>query len=673
MTSFAALASEIDNDPKQPAQTTSFADLAAEIDHDGQTPKSTMPEHKSYFAKVGDAFNKFQSAVDKENKWYTAPVAVGETALNAITSLPQTLLKHGIAEGAYIGGESESGAKAISEQLTPDVAYQPKTEAGKALPGLLGAALEPIPNAIKSVAGALGASEPMQDVAVDLAPAAVPIAKNIRQGLADMGAKWDSLVATGKATEAAPIAEAVPAGQVVGKAAEAQSLTFDESAAPTGKAAPLPAQIERAQVLKRIGIADDEAIRQSAVLGDAKAAKTDYQQSLEDSPAGHAWSSKIAAEREALANHAERIIQNTGGSVGTDQTALYSRGNAIVEPLDKLKTWFDQHTSALYKEADARAGNVPVELPNTQKFIGGDQAEFLGTTEGESLLKGVKARMRSLGMIDDAGSPQAVTVKQAEQLKQYLNNQWQPRTARLIRGLKDSLDDDVTSAAGDDVYQEARAMRSLRAKTLDDPNGIAKIMDSSGPDGLNRAIPIEKIPHSVTGLPADQLGHVIKTLKSVPPEIQPLAQSALAEIKSQFVNQALDIGQKFKTGWNEKGVTQFLNANKERIAQVFADDPAQIQALKDLNDAGHILKIDKSYPGAAVQANNLLKRGALNSLGPLGGVAGGAVGSVLGAPGMAAGSAIGGYAGNALSKSMAEKAALAEVAKRTVKLSDFAK
>lgn len=211
MTSFAALASEIDDDPKQPVAPSSFADLADEVGKDQETPSSTFKEPDSYFARVGNALDKFQNATASPTLLGGAgktAAGIGETVLNAATGLPQTLLKHGIAEGAYLRGESPSTAKALSDQII-DRTYQPRTESGKTLTELLGTALEPIPKAIKSAAESFGASDPMQDLAVDLAPAAIPITKNIRQGASDANAYFQKLVAAGKASPNAATAEAI--------------------------------------------------------------------------------------------------------------------------------------------------------------------------------------------------------------------------------------------------------------------------------------------------------------------------------------------------------------------------------------------------------------------------------------------------------------------------------
>lgn len=477
-----------------------------------------------------------------------------------------------------------------------------------------------------------------------------------RLARAEAGAAVDAVTARaagGAAPRVEPTMEA--------PASAAPAAKFSEAPAPTGGVATTAEQQRRAQVLSSVGL--DQA-RKSALTGNAKDAANDAQMAKLDNPAGNAIRAQLDNEKAVLANHADGLVKATGGTQGLDQSTLFSRGNSIVSPLDALKEHFDTQTSALYKAADARAQGVPADMPATHSYIGGDQAEFLGTSEGEQLLKGVKARMKSLGMADAEGNPTAATVQQSEQLKQYLNNQWQPRTARLIRGMKDAIDDDVTKAAGDDIYQQARQMRAQRAATLDNPNGIAKVMDSSGPDGVNRSVPIEKIPDAIAGMPVKQFGHIVETLKGVPEEIQPQAAAALSEIKAHFANKVQAVGASQAGQWNAKGVTKFLNNNSERMAQVFT--PEEMAQFHNLNDAGHILAKDQSYPGAAVQQHNLAKAGVLGGFTSAGGAAGGAL---AGPPGAAVGSWLGAKAGTAIN----EAASLRAAKSRLMSLKDVGK
>lgn len=464
-----------------------------------------------------------------------------------------------------------------------------------------------------------------------------------------------------KAPDAAPLKAEALSREKPFTSLEGEIPKFEEMPATvkTGRV-PEAEQLSRAETLRKIGLED---IRESALTGDAKSAATEFQTSKLDNAPGNYMRNVLDQERSALTSYSDKLVRESGGSIGTDQSALHARGNSIIEPLDSLKEFFDSETSRLYKEADARAGNSPIETAKTREILA-DDSEFLGTVEGESLLKGVRARMKSLGMLDAEGNYLPVTVKTAERFKQYLGDQWTPRTSRLIRRLKESIDDDVMTGAGEDLYKQARASRALRARTLDDPNGIAKLMDAEGPGGINRKVDIERVPDAVTGMGVNQFKHVVETLKTMPESLQPQAQGAIQEIRAHFANKVAEAGNSTQSMWNAKAVTKYLNSNRERMAQVFT--PEEMANFKALNDAGHILKKDQSYPGAAVQEHNLVKAGAMAAVRSGATALGGMVGGPIGA-------AAGGILGEKVAGRFSERAALKTAQKRVVKLSDLLK
>ena len=428
---------------------------------------------------------------------------------------------------------------------------------------------------------------------------------------------------------------------------------------PTPPTGPLPAaaQTSRAATLRAIGL--DEA-RESAITGDRKAAATDYQQSKIDGDGGKTLSDAFQKERDALQGYSDRLVADTGGSTGLDETSLHNRGSTILQPLESLSDHIDAETRALYQRADAQAQGMPLELTNTARVLA-DRPAFIGTSDGQQLLRGVNAYLRQAGIADDAGTIGTASVQQAERLKQYLNDQWTPRTARLIRSIKDSIDDDVTTSAGGDVYAQARAMRTLRANLLDNPQGVSSLLESSGPNGINRPVNVERVPDTVARMPVDQFQHVVSTLNCVAtdiPSIAPQARAALGEIRAQFALRLQEQAQKFKGAWNNRGVTQYLNQNSAKLAQVFS--PAELGRLHTLNRAGNILDVDRTYPGAAVQGHNLAVRGALGAIEH----GAGAVGAHLAGPaGALAGEIVGHAATRAIGGSLSRKAARARIRK----------
>jgi hypothetical protein len=457
----------------------------------------------------------------------------------------------------------------------------------------------------------------------------------------------------GTTTPITPAAEAQPS-----TAGAAPRPSAAGSPAPSVADGPLPAaeQARRAQVLRDIGIQD---ARRSVITGDRKSGATDFQTSRLDSPAGRLLASKFDEERAALENHADSIVRESGGTIGTDQSALYGRGNTIIGPLDSLKQWFDDRAGALYRAADEQSQGVPTTLDRFRAVLADDSE--MTNSDRVHLRGAVNAYAKKLGVIGDDGSLSG-NAQQAETIRKFLGEHWSPANGKLVGKLKDALDEDVMAAAGGDLYGQARQMWALRKQTLDNPNGIAKLMDASGPEGINRAVPVEKIPDALSGMPVRQFGHVVDTLKNLPPELADQGQAALAEIKAQFANKVLDAGRSTKGQWNQKAVRAYLANNAERMQQVFT--PEEVSKFRTLLDAGDILATDQSYPGAAAQKHNLLRSGTMHAIRTGSTTAGAALGGPIGA---AVGAAVGEKAAGALGDAAALKAAQ----KRLVPLSSL--
>jgi len=462
-----------------------------------------------------------------------------------------------------------------------------------------------------------------------------------------------------------PPAEASPAAG--GPSPVAAAVQFPE-AAPIAKPGATLSDAEQAQrqaILQRVGVPET---RQSAIQGDASTASNDYQESKLTSPNGLRMKQVIDNERGALEDHADSIVQDTGGIEGSakDEAVKLERGQTFLKPLDDLTDYFNKGIKTLYNTADERAAGVSGQFPGFKDALNDDSS--LTNSDRVHLQSAALAYGKKLGIVDDDGNFSG-TVAQAETMRKYLNESWSPQNSGFVGKLKDALDDDVTKAAGDDVYSSARALRSQRGATLDDPNGIAKILDSSGPAGINRAVPVEKVMDTVSTMPVAQLTHIMTTLRNLPPELQPEGQAAIESLQAHVASKIADAGKSTQSMWNAKGVTQALRTNSARIPLIFQDKPAVLSKLGDLNDAGNILKKDQSYPGAAVQEANLVRSGAMGAMRLGGSAVGGLTGTALaGPPGTVVGSALGGYLANKGATALESRALMKNVESRIVKI-----
>lgn len=429
---------------------------------------------------------------------------------------------------------------------------------------------------------------------------------------------------------------------------------------------PAGASDQRAAVLQRVGI--DQA-RESALRGDAKSAATDWQLSKFDEPAGVAAKAQFDAERSALQQHAQGLVERTGGTIGTDEDTLHLRGQSIARPFDDLADWFDQKRKQLYSAADQRSGGHPVVQPLSLRGLLDDPSfnNQLTARNQMHIRNGVAAELARFQETNPAG----LTVQNAEQFRQFLNTLWTPENSPIIGRLKGALDDDVMKGAGEDLYGPARALSQLQHQVLDNPSGVAKLLERDPQTPINRTTPFVKIPDTISRLDPAQFDNVLKTLDTMPEEIQPAAQAAKAEIKAHLANKVLDAGNSTVGQWNARGVEKVVKANSAKLQSAFEDQPEILRGIQDLRSAGNILSVNQSYPGAAAQAANALKRGFMSrALGKVGATAGAGAGSVLGPLGAAGGAAAGEALGATVGQSVAEKSALKQWQKGVKRLSD---
>jgi len=374
------------------------------------------------------------------------------------------------------------------------------------------------------------------------------------------------------------------------------------SGAPVSSVDPvdsLPNQ-QRMDILRRV--MPEATVRNSVLSGDVNAAAADAQHAkfaMAGKPGAAELQNAIQSERTGLQSFAERTAKETGGTLGMDESSRIARARTIDAPIQGLRKWFDDKVGGLYKAADEKAGGQPVTMQGFGDALRDKSLQYNSDTV--HLSPAIEAYAKKIGMVAEDGSISG-TVKQAEMLRKELNKRWSKQNSGLVEALKDSIDQDVFSAAGADIYGKAREVFTLKKQTLENPNGIARMFDVDPRNPMNRAVPLEQLPDKVLSLSADQLAHVTEVLRKLPPELQPKGQQALAELRAHFVNKVADAGNSTKTVWNQKAVARLLDDNTATAADLFKEQPALIQRLKDLRDAGAITTAeDRSYPGAAAQ------------------------------------------------------------------------
>lgn len=605
-------------------------------------------------------------------------------------------------------GQGYEGAKQIGNKLTDILTYKPQTQGGQeALSGLSGMASNvgraimdtPVGNALSAIGKGYqdtfvkGTSNPLLATVNDQVPSiianvAIPAAgkeavtalksattNRLTRALIQSAENEPIALSTikqaanseldaaskpkyipngdGTFTQVKPGAPAAPAAAGPKATVQPSAPSFQAPDLPKPKTnLPVSEQQANIDTMRALGL---DSQRQSAITGDKFTAGQEYQHSKLDSPMGEAMREQLGKEQAALRNYANGIITDTGATANTPEAV----GQSVRAPLQALSEHYDNQVRGLYKAADQKAAGIAGVNPEGFGKLMDTDSVFAGKAENSSLRRGIRAYMKEQGIVDGQGNIQPITAQQAEGMRQYLNSQWSPQNSGLIGKIKESLDMDVAKAGGDDIYAQARALHAERKNTLDNPKGIASLLSESGPDGINKAVPDEKIGTKLSAMPTAQFQHVVDTLKNLPPELQPQGQQALAEIKGQLAKQIYAAGdsggtQNGPSMWNAANVTRELNKQSSKLALVFSPD--ELEKFQTLNRGGHILQTPSAYPGAAVQGHNLLQRGMIWAPAAIGGALGAHMGGWAGA-------SLGSTVGGALASKMATKADLANANK----------
>ena len=151
--------------------------------------------------------------------------------------------------------------------------------------------------------------------------------------------------------------------------------------------------------------------------------------------------------------------------IGTAQQQARAGATSADNPIDAVvnkSLYLDDEISDLYKIARERAGEGKViKFDQTA-----DKLKRLAprNTRSEGTVKALRDEMVAMGVLDKKFRPTGkISAQQAEELRIISNSLFEganPVAKGVIREFKDSLDDDVFRATGDDVFKSARAAKT---------------------------------------------------------------------------------------------------------------------------------------------------------------------------------------------------------------------
>lgn len=186
--------------------------------------------------------------------------------------------------------------------------------------------------------------------------------------------------------------------------------------------------------------------------------------------------SAVDQQDAALARRGEELVERTGGQTSSQMDT----GEQVFNAVTRKATDLDSRISQLYRDAYSRVSDEPAIAMNRtvnalRRNAGMNQRSNGTVTAIQSALRGSgvlgrgftqAGRMapRRVGVSSEkVFEPNQISVRQAEKIRQDLNDLYSganDQGRRIINQVKDSLDEDVFSTVGEDIFAQARKAKA---------------------------------------------------------------------------------------------------------------------------------------------------------------------------------------------------------------------
>jgi hypothetical protein len=347
-------------------------------------------------------------------------------------------------------------------------------------------------------------------------------------------------------------------------------------------------------------------VRDSAITNDYADQGRDWTGKQAGDPVATA---QIAAEGQALHSEAARISSETGGQLGTGESADTARGRAYQDWHDTMTDALNKHINNAYAAEDAQAKQIATPASNLKGVLTDDS--LIDSANAGSARSSTIALGQKMGV--DLTDPNAnLNAWQVEQLRKHAGTIY-GNAPRFAQAIKNAADADLPQGA----YQNARALRQLKGQMFDNRDGINQLgaskdinPDTGKPRPENRPVKAPQVMNKIESMDPDQVRHIVGAMKDSSTVLDRLGDHAGAQA---ITDKALKAAQQLQShfterwgdeagkggGWNQRRAHQFLTNNQETLAAVMSPD--QLHQMRNVSNAANVLDMDKRYKGAFAQ------------------------------------------------------------------------
>ncbi len=277
-------------------------------------------------------------------------------------------------------------------------------------------------------------------------------------------------------------------------------------------------------------------------------------------------------QHEQIAANVDRLIESSGA---TKTDSLRGIGETVVAPIVGKLQSRKAKVRVKYTNAE-KAGELeaPVELKGFVQYLNDNK------TLSASVLKDVRSEIVRIGAAarnkDGTLVPKAVTLKQGEQLRQFITEATDDASRKEVRQstrLKKAYDTD-TDGAGGVLYKEARAEHARLQRDFENANAVSRLLKNKRGTGDRKVAFEDVLARTVTDDAAslDQLKSVTRVLQQAGPE----GRQALKELRGGTLE------------WIKREATKSVAANQAETGARTVSPTGLHRAIEKLDRSGKL-------------------------------------------------------------------------------------
>lgn len=291
---------------------------------------------------------------------------------------------------------------------------------------------------------------------------------------------------------------------------------------------------------------------------------------------------------------AQDVVETNSSVWGAIEASVNSADNAV---------------SKAY-EAARVSGRADGRVVTTDDLLGVVRSRMGENGLSNGAVSAVRAELQNRGLVDGLkGTNIRISVEEAESIRIYLNQLYRegnPSAKRIVRTMKDALDDDVATAVGKDIFSDARAAKTSYHRMIERARRDKRDKSSSSllEDIIENKVGEDKIFAKLSSSRSDDFMTVKRFLTN---DAGPEGLQAWNNVKAQALREAMERATKTGNEFSSKQFTASLAKwrDSKKFNELF--DAKERALIKNIEEIGsyrsppRLVGTGSGPSGAAIQ------------------------------------------------------------------------